>query len=476
MNPKKQHEVRHMAALISDIAIKTGCDVVIDVGSGLGYLGHVLNTVYGLKVIGLESKQSHTSGADKRTFSDSNRDIINVTFEMEDSPDSVSEFKTLISSCLKKFRKEEIDNENIQDHVNSTMKATTKSEVQPTSDVDCTSVEHLKNSKTYDYSIGECSPQYENMQSEENKTNVQDCRNDLCGSCVKSRTESDRSDEASKAATESDQSDEANKAATESDQSDEASKAATKSDQRDEASKTATEGNLDQYSRQCILIGLHCCGDLTPAMLKVYSDVKFLRGLCCVSCCYHRMSKQGDGYSHFPMSKITENTMLKCRLRPTVPFLRLAAQETRARWRTQSEETHESHTKAVAYRSLLELFAHQENTECNKLFRRIATAGDFVNFQSYVDKTLSRCEFASLQGKESVKYKLISLYEEYKAKFPYIEVITVLQVILQPLIERLIIQDRVMWLLENGQKSYLIPLFDDVISPRNIALCSTKTH
>lgn len=34
-----------------------------------GYLGHVLTSVYGLKVIGLESKQSHTTGADKRLFS-----------------------------------------------------------------------------------------------------------------------------------------------------------------------------------------------------------------------------------------------------------------------------------------------------------------------------------------------------------------------------------------------------------------------
>lgn len=35
MNPKKQHEVSHMSALINDISVRTGCDVVIDVGSGL---------------------------------------------------------------------------------------------------------------------------------------------------------------------------------------------------------------------------------------------------------------------------------------------------------------------------------------------------------------------------------------------------------------------------------------------------------
>jgi hypothetical protein len=45
-------------------------------------------------------------------------------------------------------------------------------------------------------------------------------------------------------------------------------------------------------------------------------------------------------------------------------------------------------------------FLPSENTECNKLFRRIATAGDFVDFHSYVEKTLSRCEFASPQGKK----------------------------------------------------------------------------
>lgn len=53
-------------------------------------------------------------------------------------------------------------------------------------------------------------------------------------------------------------------------------------------------------------------------------------------------------------------------------------------------------------------------------------------------------------------------------------VFQVLQVIVQPLIERLIIQDRVLWLLENGHDSDMIPVFDDFISPRNIALCSNK--
>lgn len=39
MNPKKQHEVSKMAALVHDLVKDTGSDVIVDVGSGLvGYL------------------------------------------------------------------------------------------------------------------------------------------------------------------------------------------------------------------------------------------------------------------------------------------------------------------------------------------------------------------------------------------------------------------------------------------------------
>lgn len=68
-----------------------------------------------------------------------------------------------------------------------------------------------------------------------------------------------------------------------------------RSNEREDGTNTTLTGSDvtkgDVY--RCLLIGLHCCGDLTPAMLKVYSDADFVRGLCCVSCCYHRMVSQG---------------------------------------------------------------------------------------------------------------------------------------------------------------------------------------
>lgn len=42
-----------------------------------------------------------------------------------------------------------------------------------------------------------------------------------------------------------------------------------------------------------LMIGLHCCGDLTPTMMKFFSGLDDIKGLCCVSCCYHRMRFDG---------------------------------------------------------------------------------------------------------------------------------------------------------------------------------------
>ena len=49
---------------------------------------------------------------------------------------------------------------------------------------------------------------------------------------------------------------------------------------------------IDKRPQVC-MVGLHCCGDLTPTMLKCFQELECIRSLCCVSCCYHRMKFNG---------------------------------------------------------------------------------------------------------------------------------------------------------------------------------------
>lgn len=50
------------------------------------------------------------------------------------------------------------------------------------------------------------------------------------------------------------------------------------------------------------LTGLHCCGDLSPAMLQYFTHLDSIRSLCFVSCCYHRMVEHGMIICSYPQA------------------------------------------------------------------------------------------------------------------------------------------------------------------------------
>lgn len=151
---------------------------------------------------------------------------------MEETPENRLEFKSLMKSCFQKFRKSECGK-----------------------DMDCDGPKvSLSDSNLVNHSATNILTQQKNTKSEQ------------CDACIA----------------------ESNQAPIQTDSD-------RKSNEQGDGPNTTLTGNdvtkSDVY--RCLLIGLHCCGDLTPAMLKVYSEADFVRGLCCVSCCYHRMVSEG---------------------------------------------------------------------------------------------------------------------------------------------------------------------------------------
>lgn len=144
------------------------------------------------------------------------------------------------------------------------------------------------------------------------------------------------------------------------------------------------------------LIGLHCCGDLTPATLRAFSILSRTECLVCLSCCYHRMEPAGEGFLHFPLSSALKETMSEMesanRLEVTKYALRLAAQDTRSRWRRQTGSDHMFHTHSVAYRGIFEL---NDDLSFMKQKRKLVRRRKHHNFESYVDEVIKR---TSLSG------------------------------------------------------------------------------
>lgn len=66
MNPKKRHEISRLAALVANTAKKIGATHVIDFGAGQGYLAIVLAFHYGLHVLAIDTCSHHGTVTEKR--------------------------------------------------------------------------------------------------------------------------------------------------------------------------------------------------------------------------------------------------------------------------------------------------------------------------------------------------------------------------------------------------------------------------
>ncbi|XP_064596483.1 methyltransferase-like protein 25B isoform X2 [Liolophura sinensis] len=361
MNPKKQHEVSLMAAVLHQLMEEASVSVVVDIGAGLGYLGQVLQQRYGYRVISLECDDSRSHGAQCRNIKlgqDAGK-FVSLTFDLQDNAEVMNQFQDLITGIVR------------------------QGDLEPGSEVREAKGQEVK----------------------------------VC------------------------------------------------------------------------MTGLHCCGDLTSTMLKYFTKLDCVTLLAGVSCCYHRMAlSSGENVKvymkNFPMSRSCQAAMFEVRSASRhwtlgTPAFRLAAQETRARWLNQSKADHAYHQRNVAFRGILELFCHEENLTLNKISRKLALKKNCETFDDYVEAVFSRTNLTpvGVEADDSVeewKKKLHKTYLQCEEFFAFIEPLTCLQVLLQPVLENLIHQDRQRFLQEQGFQAYLLPVFDEFISPRNLVLVGTK--
>ncbi|GAB1599508.1 methyltransferase-like protein 25B [Argonauta hians] len=234
-----------------------------------------------------------------------------------------------------------------------------------------------------------------------------------------------------------------------------------------------------------MLMGLHCCGDLTPTVLNTFMQMHEACTLCCISCCYHKMdySENQQRFTNFPLStkakqvfglheKETGNYHPYSHL--NVFALRLAAQQKKYQWLNQTEAQYEFSVKNVKLRGLLEILFLKEGIPHSKQLCRVKKKCDYSTPKSYIDAVLSKLQPLSGYQVDHLSKQFLQLHEDNEPNFQYIEPITCLQVLLQPVLETLVHYDRLAFLQENGCQASLVPLFDEQISPRNIMIVAEK--
>lgn len=126
-----------------------------------------------------------------------------------------------------------------------------------------------------------------------------------------------------------------------------------------------TQFNVVLSETHIALVGLHACADLTITACRVFNALETASVLAIMPCCYHKMRmKTSPGFENIPLSRCMQESIPSDESWNEVlnrPFLRLACQQTAARWIEMSAEEHAEHGRNMYNRGLVEMVLRKGN-------------------------------------------------------------------------------------------------------------------
>ncbi|KAM4881952.1 putative methyltransferase-like protein 25 isoform 2-T2 [Thomomys bottae] len=450
MNMKKSHEVQAMSELIFSIADYYGIKQVIDLGSGKGYLSSFLSLKYGLKVYGVDSSNTNTHGAKERnrklkkhwkhyhtqSRGDANGHVLRMTKEIK----------------VKSEIKHKVDMEEVYDN------STRNQEVIATSDI------------LTDYSssvIANFRKQMENLKIQPHEEENLCLENDfplidLLPINAIELTSSSKIPNGEMS--------EANKGRRKM-----TSKLSESSVFSPLTSFITADSELHDIIKDledCLMVGLHTCGDLAPNTLRIFTSKSEVKGVCSVGCCYHLLSEEFEDLPKgcpqekwgFPMCSYLREEKWCCgrnaRMSACLALERVAVGQGLP-------------TESLFYRAVLQDIIKDcyGITKCDQHIGKIYSK--CTSFLDYVRKSLQRLGLDESKLPENI---IMEYYEKYKPRMNELEAFNMLKVVLAPCIEALFLLDRLCYLKEQEDIAWstLVKLFDPVTSPRCYAVIALK--
>ncbi|GAB2233464.1 hypothetical protein Drorol1_Dr00002687 [Drosera rotundifolia] len=250
-----------------------------------------------------------------------------------------------------------------------------------------------------------------------------------------------------------------------------------------------------------VLAGLHACGDLSATMLRTFVESEDVRAVISVGCCYNLLSeeifKPDTSNYGFPMSHGIKSSGLKLGKRA----LDLACQSAE-RWSSLEEEDAVENFDLHAFRALFQILLQRYYPEVLATSPSIGRKGKamrrheqqrkrhgtahleedgsslskmktdkFHLFEKFCQSGLSQLRLLPAEGMD-----LLGIWKEYVHFAKLIGAYWSLRAVLGPLLETLVLLDRVLFLQEQRPSDVIdiVPIFDPVLSPRNMAIIARK--
>ncbi|XP_026962916.1 probable methyltransferase-like protein 25 isoform X1 [Sagmatias obliquidens] len=450
MNLKKSHEVQAMSELISSVADYCGIKQIIDLGSGKGYLSSFLSLKYGLKVYGIDSSNTNTHGAEERNRKlkkhwkvyrrrsklDVNGLALQMTKERKVQDEikfkadiegvcnsstanqekmSTSDFLQDFSGSVISNIRKQMENLHVYSHREENLcfeNAFSLRDLLPINAIEPTSSSHIPKRK-----MSEANKERRKMTSKSNESNIY--------SPLTSFITAD-----------------------------------------------SELHDIIKDLEDCLMVGLHTCGDLAPNTLRIFTSKSEIKGVCSVGCCYHLLSEEFENPHKectqekwgFPMCHYLKEERWCCgrnaRMSACLALERVAVGQGLP-------------TESLFYRAVLQDIIKDcyGITKCDRHVGKIYSKSS--SFLDYVRKSLKKLGLDESKLPERI---IMDYYEKYKPRMNELEAFNMLKVVLAPCIETLILLDRLCYLKEQDDIAWsaLVKLFDPVKSPRCYAIIALK--
>ncbi|KAK6760175.1 hypothetical protein RB195_021608 [Necator americanus] len=238
-----------------------------------------------------------------------------------------------------------------------------------------------------------------------------------------------------------------------------------------------------EQGQKVLLIGLHPCGDLSVSILRIFAKSPEVKRAILFGCCYHKVSaveekrersELDSGECGFPMSSKYREKYLSYAARD------LACHGNESFAKQLLVKPHSAY-RLQCYRAVLEwlIVNSQQEQLCRQresLVVHSVTSKNGMSFVEYMRSALVKYPDIAKVLEEQTRYdeKSELLINSVEKEWRHLLVVHCLRLLFAPIIEQIMIRDRVQYLEEFGHSVAVVPLFDPRISPRNFALIAMK--
>lgn len=228
----------------------------------------------------------------------------------------------------------------------------------------------------------------------------------------------------------------------------------------------------DSNATQFCLAGLHTCGNLGPNCLRLFHQNPHIKALCNVGCCYHLLIEEFVVDPFYNRDKVKDNPGVGF---PMSEFLRAKgfylgrnARNLAAESIERSAFNRENPNDKLGYRAMLEIVLLQLEADVSKQVGKLKCS-DFVD---YARKALRRLD---VDGSGISEEFLKDLQSKFHVELEQLKVFYLYRMTYAPILEGVILLDRLLFLKESGyENSFLVKLFDPVVSPRCCSILAFK--